>query len=152
MFSFKVPIMPFFLFFHLILYITQWTSAKKLIWMKCNFFSFTSLENVQICHHFGPPFAPVFPWFGMSCELEIIRGRRDFRLDSSHLFYHCKCILYGLQSEIYWGKTSERSQAQSHTFLNLYQSSEHVDLVMSGKGLLQENICSIFRFLKIHKK
>ena len=45
-------------------------------------------KNVQICRHFGPPFAPVFPWFGMSCDVD--QGTRDFRLDSCRLFYLCK--------------------------------------------------------------
>ena len=48
------------------------------------------LENV-------PPFAPVFPWFGRSCDID--SGTDDFRHDSSHLFYlskfnlvvHTKC-------------------------------------------------------------
>ena len=31
-------------------------------------------------------------------------------------------------------KTSEISQAQSHTFLNLRHNSEHVDAVNSGTG------------------
>ena len=31
-------------------------------------------------------------------------------------------------------KTSEISQAQSHTFLNLRHNSEHVDAVISGTG------------------
>ena len=29
-----------------------------------------SFENVQICRHFGQPFTPVFPWFGMSCDID----------------------------------------------------------------------------------
>ena len=45
-------------------------------------------ENVQICRHFGPPFVPVFPWFGMSCDVDSKKG--DFSLDSSRLFYFCK--------------------------------------------------------------
>ena len=47
-------------------------------------------------------------------------------------------------------KTSEISQAQSHTFLNLRHNSEHVDAAISGTGRQQEN--RIFRFLKIHKR
>ena len=88
-FLFKVPIMSlFFLFCHLILYITQSTSSEKKnsIWVKCNFFRM--FENIQICHHFGRPFAPVFPRFGMSCDVG--SGTCDFRLDSSHLLHHCK--------------------------------------------------------------
>ena len=64
-----------------------------------NFYEKNDLDEMQICRHFGPPFAPVFPWFGMSCDLD--SRRHDFRLDSSYLFYFCKCILYELQSEIY---------------------------------------------------
>ena len=36
-------------------------------------------ENVQICRHFGPPFVPVFPWFGMSFDVDSKKG--DFSLD-----------------------------------------------------------------------
>ena len=49
---------------------------------------FRSFKNVQICCHFSPPFAPVFPWFGMSSDVD--QGTHDFRLDSSRLFYLCK--------------------------------------------------------------
>ena len=45
-------------------------------------------ENVQICRHFGPPFAPVFPWLVMSSDVD--SGTRVFRLDSSRLFYRTK--------------------------------------------------------------
>ena len=56
-----------------------------------------SLKNVQVCRHFGSPFAPVFPWFVRSCDVD--SGTCDFRLDSSRLFYprkfrlviHTKC-------------------------------------------------------------
>ena len=48
------------------------------------------------------------------------------------------------------GKTSEISQAWSHTFLNLRNNSEHVNIVISATGRPQENW--IFRFLNIHKK
>ena len=48
------------------------------------------------------------------------------------------------------GKTSEISQAWSHTFLNLRNNSEHIDIVISATGRPQENW--IFRFLNIHKK
>ena len=58
---------------------------------------FVTFENVQSCRHFGQPFAPVFPWFAMSCDVD--SGTRVFRLDSSRLFYlrkfslvvHTKC-------------------------------------------------------------
>ena len=30
-----------------------------------SFLEVLKLENIQICHHFGPPFTPVFPLFGM---------------------------------------------------------------------------------------
>ena len=59
---------------------------KNSIWIKCNFI--ISFENVQICRHFGSPFAPVFQWFGMSCDVDSLT--RDFRLDSSRFFYLCK--------------------------------------------------------------
>lgn len=29
---------------------------------------FIILKNDQICHHYGQPFALIFPWFGMSCD------------------------------------------------------------------------------------
>ena len=49
----KVRISSKFLFSYLILYITQWTSAKEnSIWVKCNLFR--SFNNIQICRHFGP--------------------------------------------------------------------------------------------------
>ena len=41
---------------------------KKIDLDKMHFF--IRYENVQICCHFGPPFAPVFPWFGMSCDVD----------------------------------------------------------------------------------
>ena len=37
------------------------------------------------------------------------------------------------------GKTSEISQPCSHTFLNLRNNSEHVDIVISATGRPQEN-------------
>ena len=43
-----------------------------------------------------------------------------------------KSILQGLRGLIYRGKTSEISQALSHTFLNLRHNSQHVDHVVSG--------------------
>ena len=69
-----------------------------------------------------------------------------------NLAVHTKCwsILHGLRSWIYRAKTSEKSQAWSHMFLNLRQNSEHVDPVISGTGRPQEN--RIFRFLNIHEK
>ena len=54
-------------------------------------FLFITFEIVQICRHFGLPIAPVFPWFRMSCDVD--QGTRDFRLDSSRLFYLCKFSL-----------------------------------------------------------
>ena len=48
---------------------------------------FLCSKNVQICRHFGPPFAPVFPWFGMNCDVD--SGTCNFKLDSSPLFYFC---------------------------------------------------------------
>ena len=72
-----------FLFSHLILCITQWTSAK-------NFFDLDKMhflqlfEKVQIFRHFGPPFAPVFPGIGMSCDVD--SGTCDYRLDSFRCF------------------------------------------------------------------
>ena len=47
-----------------------------------------TFENVLICCYFGPPFTPVSPWFGMSCDRD--SGTCDLRLDSSRLFYLCK--------------------------------------------------------------
>ena len=29
-----------------------------------------SFNDVQICRRFGPPFAQVFPWFVMSCDVD----------------------------------------------------------------------------------
>ena len=84
--SFKVPISSKFLFSYLILYITQiWTSAKE----KFDLDKMQSfVEVVQICRHFGSPFAPVFPSFWMSCDVDL--GTCDFRFDSSRLLYLCK--------------------------------------------------------------
>ena len=61
-----------------------------------------------------------------------------------------KIILHGLRSYTCRGKTSELSQASSHTFLILRHNSEHVDHVISGTGRPQE--IRIFRSLEIHKK
>ena len=117
-------------------------------------------QNVQTCHHFGPPFTPVFPWFGMSCDVD--SGASDLRLDSFRLFFLCKFSLvvhtkcwkgaFCMDNEAKFteGKTSEISQAWSHTFLNLRNNSEHVNIVISATGRPQENW--IFRFLNIHKK
>ena len=59
----KVPISSKFLFSYLILYLTQQTSAKEKFDLdKMQSFS-RSFENVQICRHFGPPFAAVSPSF-----------------------------------------------------------------------------------------
>ena len=42
--------------------------SRLVLFFICNLFR--SFENVQICCHFGPPFAPVFPWFGiMGCDV-----------------------------------------------------------------------------------
>ena len=57
-----------------------------------------TFENFQICSFFGSPFAPVFPWFGISCYVD--SGTHYIRLDSSRLFYlrkfsfvvHSKCF------------------------------------------------------------
>ena len=57
--------------------------------MQCFVFLF---ENAQICRHFSPPFAPVFSWFGISCDVD--SGKRDSRLDSSRSFYLCKFNLH----------------------------------------------------------
>ena len=78
-----MPITSKFVFFHLILYITQWTSAKKSFQFRWNP-TFLIILNVPFCRHFG---LPVFPWFVRSW------------LESSHLFYfrkyrlvvHTKC-------------------------------------------------------------
>ena len=116
---------------------------------------FTSFKNVQICRHFGPPFAPVFPSFWMSYDVD--KGTRDLRLNLSRLFYLCKSnsIVHttcwkGAFCMDHEAKTSEVSQAWSRTFLNLRHNSEHVDAVISRTGRPQEN--RIFRFLNIHNK
>ena len=48
------------------------------------------------------------------------------------------------------GKPREMSHASCHTFLNLHQNSEHVDLVISRAGRSQEN--RIFGLLKNYIK
>ena len=68
-------------------------------------------ENVQNRRHVGPPFAPVFPWFGMSCDVD--SGTRDFRLDSSLLFFLCKfnlgCVRLGsIRNKNNWNNASKR--------------------------------------------
>ena len=73
-----------------------------------------SFENVQICGHFGPPLASVFSWFGMSCDVD--SGTRDFRLDSSHLFFLCKfnlviCTSAGKEHFVW---TIDESRLKSH--------------------------------------
>ena len=46
---------------------------------KKNAVFFRSFKNVQICLSlFGPPFAPVFPWFGMSCCEHVTSGLTHF--------------------------------------------------------------------------
>ena len=47
--------------------------SRRVLFFICNLFR--SFENVQICCHFGPPFAPVFPWFGMSCDVSFAFAR-----------------------------------------------------------------------------
>ena len=56
-----------FLFCYLILFVALWTSVKK---FGQNAICFRSVKNIQICRHFGPPFVPVFPWFGVSCDID----------------------------------------------------------------------------------
>ena len=51
-------------------------SILSSILIKCNLFR--SFKNVQICRHFGPPFAPVFPWFGMICDVD--EGTPEFSM------------------------------------------------------------------------
>ena len=46
---------------------TQPPYATQALRIKCN--RFRSFKTVQICRHFGSSFAPVFPWFGMSCDV-----------------------------------------------------------------------------------
>ena len=50
-----------------------------------------SFNDVQICRRFGPPFAQVFPWFVMSCDVD--SETRDFWLDSSLLLFLSKFSL-----------------------------------------------------------
>jgi len=59
-----------FLFFYLILYITQQTFAKEKFDLN-NMQSLLELLKRSKLPPFwhGPPFAPVFPWFGMSCDV-----------------------------------------------------------------------------------
>ena len=77
-------------------------------------FFFISFENVQICRHFGPPLAPVFPWFGMGCDVD--SGTRDFRLDSFLLFFLCKFNLeiYTSAGKEHFVWTTDESRLKSH--------------------------------------
>ena len=155
---FKVPLTSKFLFPHLILCITQWTSpAKKdLIQIKCYHIFLTIIfKNLQICRHIGLPFAPVFPWFLRSCDID--SETCYFRLDSSCLFYLRKFRLVvqnASKKHFVWTTklnlqrlNKQYESAWSHIFLNLHHNSEH-DVVISSMGWPQEN--RIFRFLKIH--
>ena len=65
--------------------IRETIGTSKLQIYGLNAIIFISFGNVQICRHFGPTFAPVSPWFEMSCGVD--SGTRDLRLDSSRLFY-----------------------------------------------------------------
>ena len=66
----KCPQSSKILLCYLILYLTQWTSAKEnLDEMQC-FWEVLKTFKFQICHHFGPPFAPVFPSFWMNCDVD----------------------------------------------------------------------------------
>ena len=58
-FTFNCPYRQFFFLTDLILYITQWTSAKEKFDLDKMQSFFRSFKNVQICHHFGPPFGSV---------------------------------------------------------------------------------------------
>ena len=42
----------------------------------------------KLCCLFGSPFAPVFPWLGISCYVD--SGAGDIRLESARLFYLCR--------------------------------------------------------------
>ena len=57
----------------------------------------------------GPPLAPVFPWFGMSCDVD--SGIRDFRLDSSRLFY---LVIYTKSGKEHFVWTKDESRLKSH--------------------------------------
>ena len=71
----KVPITSFFfLFSHLVLHITPWTSAKKTF----------DLDKMHCLVH---------PWFGMSSDVDSGTCDYMFRLHSSCLFYLCKLNL-----------------------------------------------------------
>ena len=64
---------------------------KKFDSDKMHFFllAFKMFKCAAILVH--APFAPVFPWFGMSCDVD--SGTRNFRPYSSRLFsaVHTKC-------------------------------------------------------------
>ena len=95
----------------------------------------------------------------MSCDVD--SGTRDFRLDSSPLFYlwifnlivHTKCrkgvFCMDYEAKFRALKQAIRVKLEVTRSWNLRHNSEHVDLVISGKHRPQEN--RIFWFLKIHK-
>ena len=62
---------------------------KFSIWIKIHFLMI--FENIQNRRHVGLPFTPVFPWFGISCDVDI--ETRYLSLDSSRLFCLCKLSL-----------------------------------------------------------
>lgn len=82
--------------------IRETIDTSKLQIYGLNAIIFISFGNVQIWRHFGPTFAPVPPWFEMSCGVD--SGTRDLRLDSSsRLFYPlCKFNVMTLWSQIVW--------------------------------------------------
>ena len=60
-------------------------SAKEKIELdKMQFFLNIIFEKVQFCGHFGLPFPPVFPWFGMSCD--VYSGTNDSGLTNLNCF------------------------------------------------------------------
>ena len=87
-----------------------------------------------IFHHFGLPFVPVFPWFGMSCDVD--SGTRDLGL--SHLACFSLVCKFSVVVYTKCGKGAVGA------------NSEKISLVISSMGQLEEN--RIFRFLKIDKK
>ena len=63
---------------------------KNAISIKCNLFR--SFKNLEICRHLGPPFAPVFPWFGMIRNTWLQANLfRLFYLCKLNLVVHTKC-------------------------------------------------------------
>ena len=53
---------------------------KKIDLVKMQSFLEVLEKFLKICLHFGPPFPPAFPWFGMSCDVDC--GTHNSRLDS----------------------------------------------------------------------